>query len=538
MGVVAVVRPFIDVCTILVLFTLVFGWIVTLLFHDVPRGSRYFGDLGTGLYSAFTSLTTADWPMQVMAVVDVARPSALMFLVFIVIGVFLLFNVLLAVVYNAYTSHIEELVVQKVHARQQSIALAHDVLVDEHGRVTFNDIFLMFSEMRKNKRHMHIDDDQIQLIFTAMDDDSDNNISREEFLDIVDVLQLSFIVELEDQSPMESFFPRFYATPFWQKIATFVRGSAFTYVMGFVMIANLVVVLLETTMDLRQQDTPDSVRFFAVIECGFSLLYVAEMLLKVASQGFDRFWRDIGNRFDFALTPLLLFGAAYVLYPYTTNDEQIVRYLVLLRCLRLLALLADVPRFRKIAQVFAVLIPASVPLFSFFFLSLYVFSAAGVELFGGLIYESNPALDPETYPLVDAYVSNDYWALNFNDMASAWCTLFSAVIVAYLTEIAEAVASVSKYGNATKWYFLLNFVVNSLIVSNCVVAFVVDLFVMVDEEEKDSRLESLQERYGSKRVKVLYERSTADQVYATMFRERVDQALAVLSEDHTSHTVI
>lgn len=525
MGIFAVLQPFLDVVTIVALFVLVFGWLVTLLFHDVPAGDRYFGDLTVGLYSAFTSVTTADWPMQIMAVLDFSRASALLFLVFIVIGVFLLFNVLLAVVYNAYTGHIEELVINKLQARRSSIGIAYDVLVDDEGSVKLPDVHLVFDELRKNKKLSEFDDERVDFVFTALDDDADENLSREEFLNFVQVLQLKFIVELENISPVQRFFPVFYESQLWRSIASYVRSPSFMYHIGIVMIVNIGIVLFETTMDLRNADTPESVRFFALIECGFSLIYIIEMLLKVASQGFDRYWRDLGNRFDFAVTWLLLLGAGYVLYPYSKNDPDIVRYLVLLRCLRLFALMADIPRFRRLVQVFSILIPASVPLFSFFFLSLYVFAAAGVEFFGGLIYASNPALDPEKHYLVDAYVSNDYWALNFNDMASGWYTLFSAVIVGYLTEVAEAIASASSFGNWTKWFFLLSFIANSLIVSNCVVAFVVDLFIMEDEQADSFLHADMESRYGSKRVKVLQEKNTADQVYASMFRERVQEIL-------------
>lgn len=496
---------------------------MTLIYHDVPAADRYFGNLTLGWYSTFTSLTTADWPMQIMAVLDASRPSALLFLFFIVIGVFLFFNVLLAVVYNAYTSYIEDLVIDKLRNRRDSLGLAYDELVGETGICGLADIKLVFDELRKNKRLRDIDGERADLVFTALDDNADGTLSRNEFLDVIEVLQLKFVMELESDSPVERLFPAFSETPAWQLLSDYLRSDALKLHMGIIMVLNVAVVLVESSMDLRNTDTPASVAFFSTIEVGFSLIYIVEIGLKVASQGWNFFWRDMGNRFDFFITWLLLFGAAYVLYPFSENDPEVVRYLVLLRCLRLFTVLSDVPRFRRIVQVFSILIPASVPLFSFFFLSIYVFAAFGVEFFGGLIYASNPALDPKNNYLVDAFVGNDYWALNFNDMASGWYTLFSAVIVGYLTEVAEAIASASKHGNWTKWFFIASFVVNSLVVSNCVVAFVVDLFIMEDEQEDELIKEDLEQRYGAKRMKILKAKTTADEVYANMFRERVKE---------------
>lgn len=527
-AVAATVSPFLDAFAICTLFTVVFGWLITVLYHDMPSADAYFGDLRLGLYSAFTSLTTADWPMQIMGILAGSRASALLFLLFIILGVFLLFNVLLAVVYNAYTGQLSERVVGKYRARRASLRRAFRTLVDtSDGVCSLTEMRLMFDELRENKKHSDLDEDRIGLLFTALDSNGDGSISEAEFLLVVEVLQLKFIIELEDLAPMERWFPAVYSSRTWTSISNYVRSDGCRLHMGFIMVANLLVVLWESTMDLRNTDTLASIEFYAFLEVGFSFVYIGEMVIKVLSQGFNRFWRDLGNRFDFLVTLLLLFGAAYVLYPFAENDPTVVRYLVLLRCLRLFAVLADVPRFRRIVQVFSLLIPASVPLFTFLTLSLYVFAAAGVELFGGLIYAGNAALDPEKNALVEPFVGNNYWTLNFNDMPSAWFMLFSSVIVGYMTEIPEAIAATSRLGEWAKWYFIASFVVNTLIVSNCVIAFVVDLFVEEDEQDDHWIIDSndLASRYGSKRVRVLHERNSADQVYATMFRDQVEAVL-------------
>lgn len=532
MAIFAVINPFSDVVVFVILFTFLFGWVVTTFFHDVPEAGGYFGNLGEGLYSAFTSLTTADWPMQVMGVLEASKATALLLVVFVVIGVFLLFNVLLAVVYNAYTNYIESLVLQKLRNRLCSIGIAFDVLSgpDNNGPVYLPDIKLLFRELRKNRNHAHFDEDVVEMVFTALDDNADKTLSREEFLDIVEVLQLKFVVESESISPIQLYLPNIYNTAWWQNVMNFVKSESFVYVINIFMLSNVLVVGVETTMDLQDKDTPTSVLIFSALECAFSVVYIIEMVLKICTLGFDTYWRDIGNRFDFWVTWVLLMASTYVILPFVGHNQDLFRFFIILRCLRLFELLAHFPRFRRLVHAFSVLIPASVPLFTLFALSLYVFSALGTELFGGLVYEGNPKLNPDLYPRVDPFNAANYWALNFNDMASGWFTLFSSVVVGYLTEIAAAIASASKYGNWTLIFFVSSFIVNTLIVSNCVVAFVVDLFVMEDESEEDPGLQALQMRYGAHRVKVLKNKTTAHQVYATMFRERVEQIMQTGSE--------
>lgn len=154
-----------------------------------------------------------------------------------------------------------------------------------------------------------------------------------------------------------------------------------------------------------------SVLFFGFVEFSFCLVYLAESFLKVSAMSWKSYWSNLGNRFDFVVNLLLTIGCAYVILPVGDNSPELIRYLVCLRCLRLLALLSDIPRFTELVRIFSLLLPASIPLLSLFFISLYVFSVAGVQLFGGIIYEGNPALDPKTHELVDAYIMNQYMSL-------------------------------------------------------------------------------------------------------------------------------
>ncbi len=74
-----------------------------------------------------------------------------------------------------------------------------------------------------------------------------------------------------------------------------------------------------------------------------------------------------------------------------------------------------------------------------------------------------------------------------------------------------------------KSFFIASFAVNGLVVSNCVVAFVVDLFIMEDERDENMTQADLESRYGVKRLKILKARTTADEVHSNMFRERLNE---------------
>lgn len=523
----SVIPPFLNVFSVFAIFVTFVGWLVTLLLHDVPSVDPYFGDLGLGLYSTFTAVITGGWPAQITAIINVSHVFAPIVLLFVILGVFLLFNVLLAVVYNAYTDHMEELVVSKFAARRQSISIAYDVLVEETGRCTLPDVKLLFAELRKNKMCSQVDEQRVGLVFTALDDDSNEQLDREEFQDIVEVMQLKFVLEINSMTLMERCLPRVYSSEQWQAVCRYVRSQSYNYVMYGILLINIAVLIFETTADLRKTVTPKKEILFVSIEAVLAVLYMLDVATKIMCQGLKRYWQTSANRFDCISSSVLMFSTIYTLIPSSKIGHTVVRFLIMLRCLRLLEILADVPRYNRIIKVFATLIPASIPLFTFLFVSIYVFAAAGVECFGGLLFSNNPSIDPKLHPLVLGYIDGNYWVLNFNDMAAGWYSLFLAVLAGYLTDLTEVVASASVYGDWTKWFFVLSFVVNTLLVSNCVLAFVVDIFVMGEENQEDegADLADLQSRYGSKRVKIHHATASADRVYASMFKKRVQDVL-------------
>lgn len=534
-GIRALVRPFLDVLLFWVLFCLGCGWVCTLLFHDMPGTERYWRDLPTGLLSSFIIATGADYPMQIVAVYESHRAYVFFFVAQVIVGIFILFNFVLAVVYNAYTSKIEDDVLARARMKRDNLDLAFQLISaeDEHGEgLTLEGFKPLVAELRKNPT-IDVSDNQLRLLYLALDDDGDQVISKEEFSDIIDSLELQFEIYTKDQASfVERCLPSLYQMPWWSDLMVYVRSPKFERFIDIFMLTNVLVVLFESTLDLKDLDTPASVFFFAVLELAFSAVYVMEAALKVAAMSWRKYWSFAGNRYDFVVMLFLFAGAIWILLPFEDNSPELIRYLVALRCLRLVALLADIPRFADLVRIFSMLLPASIPLLVFFFLALYVFSAIGVQLFGGLIYDGNPALDENVHELVDAFKMNQYMSLNLNDMASAWFMLFTSVVVCYLTEVPAAIASASAAGDWAHWFFLIAFAVNTLVISNVVLALVVDLFVdakdRTSKEGEDAQeLAILHERYaaselGWAHVSITRRAATAHTVFSrTVFRDQI-----------------
>lgn len=165
------------------------------------------------------------------------------------------------------------------------------------------------------------------------------------------------------------------------------------------------------------------------------------------------------------------------------------------------------------------------------FLYIFLFSSLGVQLFGGLLYKGNPALDPVVNPSVAAFVDNYFLVLNFNDEASGCIALFSAMVVGYLNELANAVM-VTSGAAASLLFFVALYVCSVPLIGNVVFALLIDVLISTrerldsdDETDRGSTITQLSQRYGLWHVKVSHSGSTLthERVFCKIFKQHMDQ---------------
>lgn len=133
----------------------------------------------------------------------------------------------------------------------------------------------------------------------------------------------------------------------------------FGYLVAFILILNLAAVIVETTLDIENNSAQ---QVWQKVEFVFGWLYVVEMALKTYSFGFENYWRDGQNRFDFFITWVIVIVETTTFlapddFSFLSNGEWI-RYLLLARMLRLFRLLMHVQRYRAFLATFLSLVPS------------------------------------------------------------------------------------------------------------------------------------------------------------------------------------
>jgi hypothetical protein len=91
-----------------------------------------------------------------------------------------------------------------------------------------------------------IADEDMQDIFYALDDSGDFKINEEEFADLCSAISLKF--EKAEEPAYIEHFPRIYNSKFFKELKQFVRSKHFEYIIMGMLLANLVTVIIETTV--------------------------------------------------------------------------------------------------------------------------------------------------------------------------------------------------------------------------------------------------------------------------------------------------
>ncbi|KAH9744012.1 Two pore calcium channel protein 1 [Citrus sinensis] len=299
-------------------------------------------------------------------------------------------------------------------------------------------------------------------------------INLDEFADLCNAIALRF--QKEDVPSCFENLPSIYHSPFSEKLKAFIRSTKFGYMISIILIVNLVAVIVETTLDI-QESSLQSV--WQEVEFVFGWIYVLEMALKIYSYGFENYWRDGQNRFDFLVTWVIVIGETITLaspngQTFLSNGEWI-RYLLLARMLRLIRLLMHVQQYRGFVATFLTLIPSLMPYLGTIFCVQCIYCSLGVQIFGGIVNAGNAKL--EETDLADDEYPYCYLLFNFNDYPNGMVTLFNLLVM----------------GNWQVWMQVIAFVLEAFFAE-----MELESSEKCEEEDKDGEPRERRRRVGTK----------------------------------------
>ncbi|KAK4484451.1 hypothetical protein RD792_007034 [Penstemon davidsonii] len=481
-------RTYLNVLALWLLFLLFSSWLAFVIFEDTQQGKIVFTSYGETLYQMFVLFTTSNNPDVWIPAYKASRWYSLFFVLYVLLGVYFVTNLILAVVYDSFKCELVKQVAEKDRTRTRILKKAF-TLIDNYnlGYLNKDQCIRLFEELNKYRTLPKISREDFELIFDELDDSHDVKINLDEFADLSHAIGLRF--QKEDSEPVFESCPTFYHSPASENLKNFVRGPKFGYVVMLILILNFVAVVIETTLDIANNSGQGA---WQKLEFIFGWLYVLEMALKVYSFGFENYWRDGQNRFDFVITWVIVIGeTATFVSPrgltFLSNGEWI-RYLIIARMLRLIRLLMHVQQYRAFVATFLTLIPSLMPYLGTIFCVLCIYCSLGVQIFGGIVNAGNENLSG-----TDLY-DNDYLLFNFNDYPNGMVTLFNLLVMgnwqAWMQSYKDLTGTAWTYA-----YFISFYLITILLLLNLVVAFVLEAFfaeidIETSEKSEDGEVKS------------------------------------------------
>ncbi|XP_010522608.1 PREDICTED: two pore calcium channel protein 1 isoform X2 [Tarenaya hassleriana] len=470
---------YLNILALWLLFLLFASWIAYVMFEDTQQGFTLFTSYGTTLYQMFILFTTSNNPDVWIPAYKSSRWSSLFFVLYVLIGVYFVTNLILAVVYDSFKEQLAKQVSGMDLMKRRMLEKAFRLIDNDNtGAINKEKCIMLFEELTNYRTLPKISKEEFGLIFDELDDTRDFKINKDEFTDLCHAIALRF--QKEEVPSLFENFPQIYHSLFSKQLRAFVRGPRFGYIISFILVLNLIAVIVETTLDIEESSAQKT---WQVVEFVFGWIYVLEMALKIYSYGFENYWRDGQNRFDFLVTWVIVIGETLT---FVTPDDNTffsngewIRYLLLARMLRLIRLLMHVQRYRAFIATFITLVPSLMPYLGTIFCVLCVYCSVGVQIFGGIVNVGNKKV------ATTDMAEDDYLLFNFNDYPNGMVTLFNLLVMGNWQVWMESYRELT----GTWWtitYFISFYVITVLLLLNLVVAFVLEaFFAELDLEEAE-----------------------------------------------------
>ncbi|KAH3859383.1 two pore channel protein 1-like [Dreissena polymorpha] len=432
-----------------------------------PDGTPYFKNYIESFWQLYILVTTANNPDVMVPAYDKNRLYCLYFTLYIIICLYLMLNILLAVTYSSYRDCMKNNIRRTARIKKNILHQAFEVIkinVDGKEMVTYKTWtrLIRLAHPRKTKH-------QIDLLMMVLDEDKSGFISRSQFLNIADLLNVPISVVSERKTFLEIHFPRFYLSPASRLIRRLVSSLYFSLAYDAIVVANVAVICAN----------------YEKADWLFAVLYIVEIVLKWFTYGTRRYFMNTQNWFDVIITLISVVVLIIVDSEQTGKvTPEILSVLNVFRIFRILRCLREFERFRII---FGAVFNVSFLIITYcgiLFIVFYCFAIIGIEVFSGKIEfleynQSSPTFKQKTCNNAalngSMYSTSRYCGINFNDIVSAHVLLASLLVVNNWHVICDGYVLVTS--KVARIYFMSFHLCVTIVVMNIVTAFILDMFM-------------------------------------------------------------
>jgi hypothetical protein len=493
----------------------------------------YFNTLSASLLQMFILITTANYPDIMMPVYRCSNYTAIFFVTFLVLGLYILMSLVLAVIYTHFASRSKEKYKDFFIVRDKAFKLAHNLLykasffkggTNEETNVdrpsSRSAINRKISKKEEANRNVVSNSSSIKIgiiewtdmcesvnpkmppevahsIFWVFDKRDTGLMSLKQFSKAMKFASLRVtmvtntaimrrgnrIFRLSNLSDSKMVPKRCLDLKFSlrETMRRLTGHKYFDIVFDLIIIANGIVILsiaMQHELNLKR----DTVKDLELVSEAMAYVFTCEVASKIIALGFKKFWRvSWFNRIDCAtvLLSLSVIMADRVIHTWqdTTYLKQVGTAALLARLVRILRILDNNAAFRRLTNTIVHVIPALWRFFGILFVVVYMFAIVGMEIFGKrLNLKQLEAMNPEN---VNTFKNSSYYRLNymennFDNFPHAMVTLFEQLVVNNWPIVMEGAMAATGWGAAL--YFIAFYLICVVCIMNVLVAFLIDAY--------------------------------------------------------------
>lgn len=462
--------PILDMLGLLMFFMCSYALLGYFLF-SANHTNLYFRTLNDSFVSMFVLLTTANFPDVMMPSYAVSKWNAVFFISYISTALYVLMNLMLAVVYETFTAIERDKFRKLLLHKRKACKLAFRLLVSKQSPSGVR--CRQFRGLLHYYRP-HMSPRDVALCFRQLNTSGDGRITADEFMHVFDIVGLRW----QPKEPLDPWF-----TAAWPPLRIICRAARrlvqwkyFEHVVYVLIVAN------GLAMAIRVFQSADNLQDGAMNFCGswdtflFLAIFLLEALLRIIGIGWTDYITSGWNIFDLSVTLAALFGSILLLIKPTYTG------VVILRPLRLVRVFKVKKRYRDIFGTLVLLSPLMCSTAVVMLVMYYFFAIIGMELFSGYdLRDCCRNTTVEDYFRFSNTPGNDsgsplgYYYLNsFQDLMTTGVTLFELTVVNNWFVMMDAYASVT-HNQYSRIYFML-FYLFTMVVLTIVVASVLEAF--------------------------------------------------------------
>eukprot|EP00913_Durusdinium_trenchii_P024036 g22574.t1 len=502
-----------EILAALVVAVLFFVWFAIVMFSRSEEGREHFQDWPEALASLWVLFTTANFPDVMIQSYTETRASFFFFFVYLVICLYLLQNVLLAAVYDAYKDQLKRQLCKKTYSIKQAfevLALKSAIGVPVITLERWVDFYTAYGQMLCDKSarwhclpriflHFMFEKDkayvqqQAHRTFKAMDADGNGYIEQKEFCMVVEVLSNPriYIPMRPVPSMARSRLGKGLVHLFMSGVRVADSRYSWRAIMDIVVLIEVLLALGQTIVFVsprwggKFRDAPlRPPSFWFKSLMATTVFFAGQILIQMLVIGPARFWNRLPyrHRFDgLTISVLLTMQLAAIFCDHA--PDWLVRTVLVIHIARAICLMWYIEPFRYLTALLARLLPVYYRLGLLLLMVFYIFTSIGdsqlkEQLFGGRMLPAQLK--------GSGYAEDQYWPLNFDDFPSGLVTLFSVMVVNNWFVLAGGFMQVTTpYASI---FFVSFFVIVNLVVLNILIALIIDTSAVVREEIEEKQL--------------------------------------------------